>query len=107
ACKEEFKADADLAESLGIEPGTKLFRKAGCKKCDNTGYKGRIGVHEILMPDEEIRKLVIKKGVTPEEIQRAAIDNGTLVPMFQDGLQKCLSGVTSSEEVFRVLKKEQ
>ena len=107
ACKEEFKSDADLAESLGIEPGTKLFRKAGCKKCDNTGYKGRIGVHEILMPDEEIRKLVIKKGVTPEEIQRAAIDNGTLVPMFQDGLQKCLSGVTSSEEVFRVLKKEQ
>lgn len=107
ACKEEFKADADLAESLGIEPGTTLFRKAGCKKCDNTGYKGRIGVHEILMPDEEIRKLVIKKGVTPEEIQRAAVDNGTLVPMFQDGLQKCLSGVTSSEEVFRVLKKEQ
>ncbi|MBA3053099.1 MAG: GspE/PulE family protein [Candidatus Omnitrophota bacterium] len=107
ACKEEFKADADLAESLGIEPGTTLFRKAGCKKCDNTGYKGRIGVHEILMPDEEIRKLVIRKGVTPEEIQRAAIDNGTLVPMFQDGLQKCLSGVTSSEEVFRVLKKEQ
>ncbi|MDO9513580.1 MAG: ATPase, T2SS/T4P/T4SS family [Elusimicrobiota bacterium] len=107
ACKEEFKVDADLAESLGIEPGTTLFRKAGCKKCDNTGYKGRIGVHEILMPNEEIRKLVIKKGVTPEEIQRAAIDNGTLVPMFQDGLQKCLSGVTSSEEVFRVLKKEQ
>ncbi len=106
-CKEEFKADADLAESLGIEPGTSLFRKVGCKKCDNTGYKGRIGVHEILMPNEEIRKLVIKKGVTPEEIQNVAVANGTLVPMFQDGLQKCLDGVTSSEEVFRVLKKEQ
>jgi len=106
-CKEEFKADADLAERLGIEPGTALFRKVGCKKCDNTGYKGRIGVHEILMPNEEIRKLVIKKGVTPEEIQNVAVANGTLVPMFQDGLQKCLDGVTSSEEVFRVLKKEQ
>ncbi|MFH1958111.1 MAG: ATPase, T2SS/T4P/T4SS family [bacterium] len=106
-CKEEYKADADVAESLGIEPGTTLFKKVGCKKCDNTGYKGRIGVHEILMPDEEIRKLVIKKGVTPEEIQKAAIANGTLVPMFQDGLQKCLDGITSSEEVFRVLKKEQ
>ncbi|MBA3065151.1 GAF domain-containing protein [bacterium] len=106
-CKEEYKADADIAASLGIEPGTTLFKTVGCKKCDNTGYKGRIGVHEILMPDEEIRKLVIKRGVTPEEIQKAAIANGTLVPMFQDGLQKCLSGITSSEEVFRVLKKEQ
>ncbi|MEA2082518.1 MAG: GspE/PulE family protein [Elusimicrobiota bacterium] len=106
-CKEEYKADANMAERLGIEPGTTLFRKVGCKKCDNTGYKGRIGVHEILMPNEEIRKLIIKKGVTPEEIQNAAVANGTLVPMFQDGLQKCLDGITSSEEVFRVLKKEQ
>jgi len=105
-CKQEYKVDTAEAEALGIAPGTTLYKTGGCKKCDNSGYKGRCGVHEILMPDEEIRRLIIKKGVTPEEIQKAAVANGTLVPLFKDGVEKTLKGTTSTEEIFRVLRSE-
>jgi len=105
-CKQEYKAEEGEARALGIEPGTKLYKKVGCKKCDGVGFKGRCGVHEILMPDEEIRRLIVKKGITSEEIQRAAVKSGTLIPMFQDGVEKAVKGITASSEIFRVLKSE-
>jgi len=105
-CKQEYQADEGEARALGIPPGTTLYKEGGCKKCDGTGFKGRCGVHEILMPDEEIRRLIVKKGITPEELQRAAEKNGTLIPLFKDGVEKVLNGTTSVSEIFRVLKSQ-
>ncbi|MEK7612206.1 MAG: GspE/PulE family protein [Patescibacteria group bacterium] len=72
----------------------------GCKKCEGTGYKGRIGIHEVLQITEPIRKLIMQRA-TAAEIRRAAIAEG-MVPMLEDGIEKAMSGVTTIEEVLRV-----
>jgi len=72
----------------------------GCKKCHDTGYRGRQAISELMRLDEEIRKLVMKKS-SSEEIRKVAIKNG-MKPLREDGLTKVESGLTSKEEVFRV-----
>ncbi len=74
----------------------------GCDACNGMGYKGRIGIYEVLEVDETISKLIVKN-TTSEEIQTAAIDNG-LITMQLDGFMKCLKGDTSIEEVLRVTR---
>ncbi len=103
-CKEAYPADEAEAEALGIPPGTTLYREVGCPKCDGSGFKGRLGVHEILMPDDEVRRLIVKKGVTSDEINDYVVKTGKMIPLFRDGVEKVLKGVTSTSEVFRVLR---
>lgn len=78
------------------------YRGKGCTECNNRGYKGRIGVYEMLEVNEEIRKLVIKH-VSASEIASAGIKNG-MVPLLRDGLNKASGGITSIEEVLRVIR---
>lgn len=75
---------------------------AGCDKCNNIGYKGRLGLYETITMIPEIQKLIQAEGVTDAEIEAAGIKNGT-VTMLQDGVLKALAGETSLEEVFRVI----
>lgn len=79
-----------------------LYRAKGCSKCDNSGYRGRMGIYEVLEVNDEIGKLIIGHSST-EEIQRAAIENG-MITMQQDGFLKALEGLTTVEEVLRVSK---
>jgi len=72
----------------------------GCKTCHDTGYRGRQGINELLMFNEEVRELVMKKA-SSEEIRRAAIKAG-MKSLRDDGLDKVEEGITSKEEVFRV-----
>ncbi len=78
-----------------------VFKAGGCKKCGNTGYRGRIGVHEVLMMSEEISKLCVDEA-TSDDIRKVAIDQGMLT-LRQDGLEKVRLGQTSIEEVVRVI----
>jgi type IV pilus assembly protein PilB len=77
-----------------------LYRAKGCSKCNNLGYKERIGIFEILEVDAEIEKLIEGRATT-SEILAAALDQGMLT-MLQDGILKALEGITSLEEVYRV-----
>ena len=79
----------------------KLFRGSGCKFCDNTGYKGRSGIFEIITLNEEIRSLVVQQA-SSEKIKQAASDSG-MNSMLDDGFIKLNSGLTTVEEVTRVL----
>lgn len=79
-----------------------FYKGKGCSECGNKGYKGRIGIYEILEVNDEIRKLVIKR-VSSEEIMRAGVANGML-PLFKDGINKASGGITTIEEVLRVVK---
>ena len=63
-----------------------VFKAGGCKKCGGTGYRGRIGVHEVLMMSEEISKLCVEEA-TSEDIRQVAIEQGMLT-LRQDGLEK-------------------
>lgn len=77
-----------------------LYRGKGCDKCGNTGYKGRIGIFEVLDVDEKISNL-ISGDVTTGQIQDAALEKG-MITLLQDGFVKALEGITSLEEVLRV-----
>ncbi len=103
-CKESYVPSPEEASASGIPTGFTFYRPKGCDKCDGVGYKGRLGVHEILTLNEEIKTLINKKA-SSEEINRAALNNG-MVSLFQDGLNKALAGITSLSEVFRVLRAE-
>lgn len=79
----------------------KLFRPVGCKKCGGTGYRGRMGLHEVMLVSEEIGDLTVKEA-TADEIKRVAVAQGMLT-LKQDGLEKVRMGMTSIEEVMRVV----
>lgn len=79
-------------------------KSAQCNICNGTGYKGRIGIFEILQPNEAIIKAVLS-GTTVGEIKKLAIANG-MITLKQDGLFKVLSGITTLEEINRVTKED-
>jgi len=103
-CKQEWRPKREVLISAGFDadnlPET-IYRAVGCKKCSGTGYRGRLGVHEVLMMSEEISRLCVEMA-TAEDIRRVAIEQGMLT-LRQDGLEKVRMGQTSIEEVVRVI----
>jgi len=79
-----------------------FYHSEGCQKCGNTGYRGRMGIHEILPVSPKITQIVSKHSST-EEVQKIAIEEGMLT-MKQDGILKALQGLTSIEEIWRITK---
>jgi len=74
-----------------------LYRAKGCGACRNTGYKGRMGIHELLVGTDEIKRL-IQKRATVEEIRDIAIEQG-MTTLLQDGIEKVIQGLTNFKEV--------
>ena len=79
-----------------------IWEALGCDKCNNTGYRGRIGIYEAVIMDEKIESLV-KNSASEREIQDAAVSQGVL-NMSQDGVLKVLKGITSLDELERVVE---
>ena len=103
-CKQEWKPKREVLIDAGYSADNlpeSVYRAVGCKKCGGTGYKGRIGVHEVLVMSEEISKLCVEEA-TAEVIRQVAIDQGMLT-LRQDGLEKVRMGQTSIEEIVRVI----
>ena len=98
---------AEIASLSGIMPQKVLathkvfYFGKGCEKCNNTGYQGRIGIHEVLVMDAKVREAILKK-VTASEIRRIAVSQG-MMPMVLDGFEKAALGITTIEEVLRML----
>jgi len=106
-CIESYKPSEDILHYLrGIfeeqELSNQFYRGKGCSECNNKGYKGRVGIFEVLEVDEDIRRLVIKR-VAAEEIAKAAVAMG-MIPLIRDGLNKASGGITTIEEVLRVVR---
>src|SRR5215211_122088 len=87
-------------EVAAASDGMVLYRKRGCPRCGQTGYKGRIGVYQLLTMTEELERLASSKA-SREEIERAAIAGG-MKTMWDDGMLKVAAGLTSVEELARV-----
>ena len=102
-CKEEYTPEPEMLSDLGITPemaaGKKFYRGAGCVKCNNSGYKGRTGLFELLVLNDKIRALVIEKAHTAL-IRDAAIEAG-MKTLLSDGIEKIFLGATSAEEVLK------
>jgi type IV pilus assembly protein PilB len=88
-------------EVLGALDGTVFYRKKACPRCNHTGYRGRVGVFQFLRMSEEIAALAVQHA-SRDEIARAAAANG-MRSLWDDGLEKVSSGLTSIEELARVL----
>jgi type IV pilus assembly protein PilB len=88
-------------EVAAANDGITFYRKVGCPRCNQTGYRGRIGVFQLLTMSEEIETLAVQRAPR-EEIERAAIRGG-MRSMWDDGLAKVASGLTSIEELTRVV----
>ena len=79
----------------------KFYEGAGCEACQGLGYKGRIGIYEVLIMNQEIEKLILGAAASEYDMRDNAKKNG-MITMVQDGLLKALDGITSVEEIFRV-----
>ncbi len=96
---------ADIAEdprlsTLGFKAGETVHAPCGCERCSGTGYRGRLGVFELLELDNELRELISER-TDGLKIDQAAIKNG-MTTMLDDGIAKCRAGLTSPAEILRV-----
>lgn len=80
----------------------KFYKPQGCEQCNNNGYRGRIGIFEVLEVDEDVKKMIARKA-SSEEVEKACRAKGMLT-MAEDGFLKAAQGVTSIEEILRVTK---
>jgi type IV pilus assembly protein PilB len=108
-CKEpHMPSDVEL-ESAGITPQmaarAKFMKGRGCPQCNNSGYRGRIGVYELMMMTAKVRELVFKNA-SDQEIREVALSEG-MNTVYGDGIEKVMRGITSISEVFRVAKKQE
>jgi type II secretory ATPase GspE/PulE/Tfp pilus assembly ATPase PilB-like protein len=101
-CREPYPTPPELLKRLGVKPeqAPTIYRKKGCPECGGTGYKGRIGIHELLVMSDDIRKL-ITDSPSIEDLRAAARQGGTR-SLQVDGFLKVLQGTTSVEEIVRV-----
>jgi type II secretory ATPase GspE/PulE/Tfp pilus assembly ATPase PilB-like protein len=82
-----------------------FYRGRGCKECQDLGYRGRIGIFELLVKVPEIEKQILSAQISEYEIEEIARKRG-MISMVQDGILKALAGITTVEEVFRVAEEE-
>jgi type IV pilus assembly protein PilB len=105
-CREAYQPsevelkEAGFPEELA-EQVEELYRPAGCSRCGKTGYRGRLGLYEVMPMTEEIERLTVEHG-SSDDIRRVAVEQG-MVTLRQDGLEKVAAGLTSMEEIFRVV----
>ncbi|MBN1869291.1 MAG: Flp pilus assembly complex ATPase component TadA [Candidatus Omnitrophica bacterium] len=106
-CKTQVTGETlDIGETLpGIDPGRPFYRGKGCPSCNNTGYKGRAGIYEILVMNEAIRELILKKA-SSDVIERRSREMG-VKSLAHSGWEKVFAGVTTPEEVRRVTQIEE
>jgi type IV pilus assembly protein PilB len=88
------------SEVAAASDGMVFYRKKGCPRCNQTGYKGRIGIYQLLAMTEEVESLAVRNA-SRDEIERAALGDG-MRTLWDDGLAKVAAGLTSIEELARV-----
>ncbi|MDJ0944588.1 MAG: type II secretion system ATPase GspE [Kiloniellales bacterium] len=106
ACREPYQALPELVRQIDpqAEGPMTLYRPKGCKQCNGQGYRGRMGVLEVLPMTDEVRRLVLQHAES-QEIHKAAVAAG-MRSMYQDGVTKARLGVTTLEEVVRVTSEQ-
>ncbi|HYE59642.1 MAG TPA: GspE/PulE family protein [Candidatus Kapabacteria bacterium] len=116
ACKQETTLPEDVqqrvhdvleklpaSEKKEMKGSPMFYTAPGCDTCSGLGYRGRIGIHEVFVMTPEIEQLILSGQISEFDIERLAIESG-MVTMVQDGVLKAMSGLTSVDEVFRVIE---
>ena len=105
-CKTEYEPSASIKKVVEKNNGKieRFYRGVGCKKCRNTGYAGRIAIHELFVPNEEIMDM-ISEGTSLKKLRAMGLKNG-MVSLQSDGIEKVQAGIISIEEVLRTTQTE-
>lgn len=99
-CRQPGAATPEQKALLGwpLEHELILYWSQGCQHCDGSGYRGRIGVHELLIPGDAMRQALGREGISAEDLKKLAVKEG-MTTLFWDGVDKAVQGLTSLEEV--------
>ena len=100
-CKEEYKPEDWVIDSLKTDKDMKFFRGKGCDKCNKTGYRGRTAIHELLEIDDNMKSLIAQDAGL-EKLRKQAKKSG-MITLREDGIEKVKQGITTIEEVLRVV----
>ncbi|MCA8981874.1 MAG: type II/IV secretion system protein [Planctomycetes bacterium] len=104
-CAEEYEPHAEEVRALDLDPthlsGQRFKRPRGCRRCEGSGYRGRVALYELLEMSAELRQMAFQ-GDSVDKIRATAISMGRLRPLKRDGARKVVAGVTSATEVMRV-----
>lgn len=105
-CRVEYEPDAVEMKLIGITEKQTIYkaRPKGCQACGGVGYKGRTGVHELMLPGDEVKTLINQRAASLTLRQQAIADG--MVTLFQDGMLKVLDGITTVEEVVANIRNE-
>jgi type II secretory ATPase GspE/PulE/Tfp pilus assembly ATPase PilB-like protein len=105
SCRRQYTPEAETLRALSIADGDAakfvFYRAVGCEECNHTGYRGRIALYEVMRVSEKVRRLVSQKG-GEDMIRDAAVEAG-MISLGEDGLAKVKAGVTTAEELLRVV----
>lgn len=106
-CKAPYTPDRAALDAIGISPEEpafgQIYRSVGCSNCFHTGYRGRIGIFEVMAIDAAVSNLLLKT-YDANRIKARAVENG-MVTLREDGIRKVLKGITTIEEILRVTQK--
>jgi general secretion pathway protein E len=105
-CKEIYVPDEETLDNLGLDQSVLcdniFYRKKGCNLCMQTGFRGRTAIFEIMIVDDEIKRLILKTS-DANQINELALKRG-MITLQKDGIDKVLAGLTTTEEVLRVTR---
>jgi type IV pilus assembly protein PilB len=106
-CKVPFNPSEAVIEQAGLTPEqvakAKFMKGKGCSHCNKSGYRGRLGIYELMLMTGRIRDQAFS-GASSQQLRRTAVAQG-MHTLFEDGMNKALAGVTTLEEVFRIAKR--
>lgn len=105
-CKEPVEISPELRDELHLSPDMQFYHGRGCEHCDGTGYKGRCGIYEFLVPNEAVRNAVVKRA-SGEVIKQLAMKECGMITLRMDGMQKALDGLTTIEQVLAASSKDE
>ena len=108
-CKEAYRPDDVAKRMVGVAPHADitLYRGRGCGRCNDIGYRGRIGTHEIIVPDDQMRKAIATKGVTAEAVKRMAVEHCGTTTLYWDAMEKVRQGICCLEDVLTEVRKDE
>jgi type IV pilus assembly protein PilB len=108
-CKEAYQPTAEEKQLVGVAPQADivLYRPRGCRACNNIGYKGRIGTHEVMALNDAMQRIINTKGVTAETIKHLAVEDGGMTTLYWDAMEKVRAGLCSLADSLAEVRKDE
>jgi len=109
-CREQYRPKPGERRIVGYDDDDEsalMWRAVGCEKCSGIGYRGRFGIHEILVPNDALRFEINRPGVTAEALRAIAMDDCGLTTLWWDAVEKARAGLTTLEEIIAKVRRDE